>query len=685
MRIQMKYLLCILVTTLSYQSSKASNQSSVLHQYNTPKRLKIGYSIGIASMNPQRMEYAKSAGVDYVEVSMGAFLEKSGKFKFTEEEIIMKVKAAKKAADDAGVKIWSIHMPFGKDIDLSLIDEADRRNVVDLHTKMLNYCKILKPEVILFHPSFYLGLNEREQRKIQLIKSAVELNKKVKSINAIMVIENMLGYELKVGADRERPLCRSVEEMTEIMNRLPANIYAAVDMNHIKYPERLIRALGKRLKSVHVADGTGKKENHFFPCSGEGQNNWIEILSALNEVGYTGPFMYESAHKDVKDFLPCYNTLYQNFLNSKAADSILLAKNFPLLQQIKRDGKLQKLMLKSKVFNRIKSAQSKRIENALKDCETVSCYAEAMKWTNSEITELGDEFQKINGRSKVFGSDNEMLTKSWNTTANGINRIFDVYLAGKAPRYVKIDSISFKPGDVEFKKETYELAHNLLKQKGAKDLFFEWPVDAAIGLLRINGRDEAARYEPLNGGLNEKPFLKIKTTNWNAYKYSLILIPGLGPEEPGVALDPKGAKRCEEGAERYRKGLAPFIVVSGGQVHPFKTPFNEAVEMKKYMVGKLGIPEEVIFIEPHARHTTTNLRNTSRMIYNFGMPDDKPVLIVTDKSQSAYIVKRMEKTAIRDLGYIPYTKLTMLNDQETEFHPVKQSLDIDPSDPLDPR
>ncbi|MNE48236.1 fructoselysine 3-epimerase [compost metagenome] len=234
-----------------------------------------------------------------------------------------KVIAAKKAADDAGVKIWSIHMPFSKDIDLSLTDESERRNVVALHTKILNYCKILKPEVILFHPSYFLGLNEREQRKKQLIKSAVELNKQVKAIKAIMVIENMLGYELNVGADRERPLCRTVEEVSEIMSRLPANIYAAVDMNHIKYPERLIRALGKRLKSVHIADGTGKKENHFFPCSGEGENNWVEILSALNEVGYDGPFMYESAYKDVKDFLPCYNTLYQNLLNSKASDSKL--------------------------------------------------------------------------------------------------------------------------------------------------------------------------------------------------------------------------------------------------------------------------------------------------------------------------------------------------------------------------
>ena len=667
-----------MVVAISYGSSVASSP------VNRPKPLKIGYSIGVASITAQRMQYAKSVGIDYVEVSMSSFLDKSGGFKLSADEITLKVKAAKKAADEAGIKVWSIHMPFSKDIDLSLIDEAERRKVVALHTTMLKYCKILQPEVILFHPSYFLGLNEREQRKKQLIKSSLELNKQVKAIKAIMVIENMLGFELKVDAKRERPLCRTVAETVEIMNRLPESIYSAIDMNHIKNPERLIRAMGKRLKSVHIADGTGKKENHFFPCSGEGQNNWVEILSALDEVGYSGPFMYESAYKDVKDMKLCYNTLYHNFLNSKVTDSILLVKNFPLLQQIKADGRLQKLVLKNKVFNRIAAMQASRTENALQTCKSVSCYAEAMKWTSNEITEMGAELLKINGKSGVFGADNDALKKSWNNAANGINRIFDVYLAGKAPRYVKIDSISFKPGDEAFKNQVTELAHNLLGQKNVKDLFFEFPVNAAIGLLKINGRDEAARYEPLNADLNERPFSKIKSTNWNNYKYSIILIPGLGPEEPGVALDPKGAKRCEEGAKRYRNGLAPFIVVSGGQVHPFKTPFNEAVEMKKYLVEKLGIPDEAVFIEPHARHTTTNIRNASRMIYNFGMPDGKPVLIVTDNSQTTYIVQRMEKTAIRDLGYVPYEKLNRISVEETEFYPVKTSLDRDPSDPLDP-
>ena len=283
-----------------------------------PAQLRLGYSIRVDSVTPEKMRYAKSAGIDYIETSLGAFIDKkTGAFNLSDEEIIEKVKQAKKAADDAGIQIWSIHMPFSRIIDLSLTDEGERREVIALQKKTLGFCRILQPKIILFHPSWHLKLNQREARKQQLIKSATELNEVVKDMNATMVIENMLGPELYLPNGKlERPLCRTVEETVEIMNRLPRDIYSAVDMNHIKNPENLIRAMGSRLKSVHIADGDGEAERHYFPCSGKGANNWTAILAALHEADYNGPFMFESKYEDVKDFKECYDSLYANFVQT---------------------------------------------------------------------------------------------------------------------------------------------------------------------------------------------------------------------------------------------------------------------------------------------------------------------------------------------------------------------------------
>lgn len=289
---------------------------------NTPVPLRIGYSIGINSITPEKMAYAKSVGITCIETSFSAFIDKDRNFIFSDKEIIEKAKYARKAATDAGIEIWSVHMPFGKNIDLSLTDEAERQKVVILDKKILEFCRILKPKIILFHPSYFLGLNEREVHINQLIKSALELNIEVMDMKSTMVIENMLGFELKVDDNRERPLCRTVEETAAIMKRLPESIYSAIDMNHIKNPEKLILVMGKRLKSVHISDGNGKKECHYFPCSGEGENNWVEIFAALQDARYNGPFMYECAYKDVKDMKECYDFLFNKFITEKDLKAI---------------------------------------------------------------------------------------------------------------------------------------------------------------------------------------------------------------------------------------------------------------------------------------------------------------------------------------------------------------------------
>ncbi|TPE41029.1 sugar phosphate isomerase/epimerase family protein [Pontibacter mangrovi] len=280
--------------------------------------LKVGYALAISKFTPEKLSYAESVGVSYVEASgMTLFVNEERAFKLSDEQVIAKLTEAKNAADAAGIKIWSVHMPFSQSIDISTVNEEDRQQVVAMHKKLISFLEILKPEVILFHPSYYLGLNERDMRKSQLIKSATELDEAVQAINATMVLENMLGPELQASGGRERPLMRTVEETKEIFARLPQSIRSAIDMNHIKNPENLIRAMGSRLKTVHIADGTGAAENHYYPCSGEGKNDWSAILGALDEVGYKGPFMYESAYDDEKDLAPCYQSLYENYINSK--------------------------------------------------------------------------------------------------------------------------------------------------------------------------------------------------------------------------------------------------------------------------------------------------------------------------------------------------------------------------------
>ncbi len=135
--------------------------------------------------------------------------------------------------------------------------------------------------------------------------------------------------------------------------------------------------------------------------------------------------------------------------------------------------------------------------------------------------------------------------------------------------------------------------------------------------------------------------------------------------------------------ELFRKKLAPFIIVSGGHVYPAGTPFSEAVEMKKYLISHYDIPPQAIITEPYARHTTTNVRNASRLIYLFGLPSNKPVIVSTDSVQTQMVVNLAGRCK-RELGYVPFRKMMQLNTTTSSFYPVEEAFQVNVNDPLDP-
>ncbi|MOA51240.1 hypothetical protein D3C78_1743610 [compost metagenome] len=97
----------------------------------------------------------------------------------------------------------------------------------------------------------------------------------------------------------------------------------------------------------------------------------------------------------------------------------------------------------------------------------------------------------------------------------------------------------------------------------------------------------------------------------------------------------------------------------------------------------LQVPEEAILIDPHARHTTTNLRNTARILLTYGFPQDK-FAIVNSTVSHIDAVQNMADRCIRELGYVPYELGKRISDVIVEFKPRIESLTIDPDEPLDP-
>ncbi len=283
-----------------------------------PQRLEIGTTVaplgGLKKLDYKNLRNLRNSDIRHIELSLTGLV--NGSDPMSEKELRDRLRQLKIDADSAGINIWSIHMPYGEDCDPSAIDEKLRRASEAKYRRYIDIVSVLEPEYILFHPSASsTSPGKREDHIRQAVKTISNLNKDVKRIGAQIVVENLRGPNLLRPDGNERGLGRTVDEMTALMNALPSDIYAAVDLNHIENPEILIRALGSRIKSLHVSDSDQTHDCHFLP--GRGTNNWPEIIAALYEVGYTDPWLYEIKPKEVQvygEMTSAYNWAYRSYL-----------------------------------------------------------------------------------------------------------------------------------------------------------------------------------------------------------------------------------------------------------------------------------------------------------------------------------------------------------------------------------
>lgn len=387
------------------------------------------------------------------------------------------------------------------------------------------------------------------------------------------------------------------------------------------------------------------------------------------------------------------------------SESIIQDKVFYFFTAAKKNDAVSALLIADEPLNNLLVKIKDQNQIAAQTCGMdIACHLDAFTWKSENVEFVSGRLSKLYDANKVLRNfvkehlrasgnyqryhgldDKGLLVKVWSDATKGVNNIIALYGRGETPLYPKIDSISYNKNDSFFKKLIDINVNSVVGDANSMDLFFEPSLQLAMDLLDSNDRNEAASFEPMHLGENEKAVNYIRNIDWKLYKYSVILVPGYGPEDHSIALSPIARFRLKLAVERFKNKVAPIIVVSGGRVHPVRTVYNEAIEMKKELMIKYGIPEEAIIIEPHARHTTTNFRNTSRLIYRYGIPTDKLALATTTKYQSEYITHtNFLNRCIRDLEYVPVALGKKLTEYDIEFSPLASSLHIDVMQPLDP-
>lgn len=184
-----------------------------------------------------------------------------------------------------GITLWSFHfqfMPF-EDIDISVPSLAEK-SVEALKDQMTKANKI-GIKLFVIHPSGE-PIEESDRRvRIECSKNSLkELAEYADSIGCVIAVEDL----------PRTCLGRDSADVLELISA-HKSLRVCFDTNHLLKEDiiEFVKKTGDKIVTIHASDYDYINERHWLP--GEGKIDWQALISALKEVGYDGPWLYELA------------------------------------------------------------------------------------------------------------------------------------------------------------------------------------------------------------------------------------------------------------------------------------------------------------------------------------------------------------------------------------------------------
>ena len=219
--------------------------------------------------------HAKATGVKYVEVAFNQCYRG-----VPVDEVIPRIKEMKAKIDSADIEVWSIHLPFSRTLDISVLDDRLRKENVDFMAEMIELCAMFQPTCLVLHPSSEpIADSIRAQRIANASESIAYLKKYADRIGAQLCIENL----------PRTCLGNTPEELMRIVGDIP-DVKVCFDTNHYTKgtSEHFVAIVGSRIGTIHASDFDLVNECHWLPTK------WGKLMQDLEKTGYKGVFMYEA-------------------------------------------------------------------------------------------------------------------------------------------------------------------------------------------------------------------------------------------------------------------------------------------------------------------------------------------------------------------------------------------------------
>jgi hypothetical protein len=168
--------------------------------------------------------------------------------------------------------------------------------------------------------------------------------------------------------------------------------------------------------------------------------------------------------------------------------------------------------------------------------------------------------------------------------------------------------------------------------------------------------------------------------NIQSPEFRFIIVLGfMPPLTPPMKTHWVTRERVRGGFELLQRYPQSAVMMSGGNVKPKGTPFNEALEMKKFLIQRYSVDPERVAIDPYSQNTVTNLRNCGRFMLSHNITE---AIVTTTWVQNAYVGfsswSSFRMRMYRMLGY-SIGELKFLGPRHCLYHPSQKVFERGPS------
>ncbi len=237
--------------------------------------------ISVSAVNRALIPEYAAAGFSVVEISPKAapFEELRAFCEGTAEEIAK-----------SGMGLWSLHLPFGRQLDISAPEEEKRAAALEALFPVVELARSLGAKTLVVHGSSEPNEDaERPARMEACASSLDELNRAAGELN--LALENL----------PRTCIGRVAEEVVSLSGHCAGICF---DVNHLlmESHEEFLRAAASRVITTHLSDYDGVDERHWLP--GRGIVPYKLVRDTLLRAGYTGPFLFELGAPEGRPYPP---------------------------------------------------------------------------------------------------------------------------------------------------------------------------------------------------------------------------------------------------------------------------------------------------------------------------------------------------------------------------------------------